>query len=173
MSTFLYGVRTRERERGLTALTEGGPAPGAGSPWVDTVAALVPAEVLAIHALALSGWSDTIPGCDGAAAGPDCAADGPVTAITNAGSLQITFFALIALCALLFALGKKSDWKPADGIRLFIPSAAFVVWTMAMPGSAFDAVVNHMDGTARAVIAGIAALLLVGVAKRLADEAES
>ena len=52
MSTLAYAALTSRRERSPQGRTESEASPGVGT-YVDTLAALVPAEVLALHAAIL------------------------------------------------------------------------------------------------------------------------
>lgn len=156
MSTLLYASRTRQRQSGVAVAGD--------STWVDTLLALVPAEVLAAHAIAINAWTKTsepAPGSD----------EGVISTITKPDLLQVSFWVFIVLAAVLFALAKKDDWRRSDVLRMMIPAGAFVVWSMANKNTAFDAVVVNMDGGLRAVIAAVAAALLIAVAKRMSDSA--
>jgi hypothetical protein len=95
--------------------------------YIDALAALVPAEVLAAHALVMTWATKT---------------ENKVVTITDAELLSFAFYALCIVSLILYAIpryfGGRLDWW--DGVRLFIPALAFVGWTMLQPMSAFDAV---------------------------------
>jgi hypothetical protein len=131
---------------------------------LDAVIALVPAEVLALHAIAINAWTET-------KEAPEGSDDGPTTVITNPDLLTVAFFVLIFTAFALYWFRKKDTWDPLDLVRALIPPAAFVVWTMAMQNTAFDAVV-HLDEGLRGFLAGVLAVLLAALAKRLATEAD-
>jgi len=97
-------------------------------PYIDAMAALVPAEVLAAHAVVIS-FTTTI--------------ENKVVTITNPHLLFWAFFGLCALSLFLYAVPRLAAklWDNGwDWVRLFIPALAFVAWTMLQPTSAFDAV---------------------------------
>lgn len=198
MSTLGYALLTAQREvnpprvdRGRTADDAGTPAAsvttagrrdGAASgprrtsgqglaAYVDTMAALVPAEVLALHAVMLTVTTATRP--EGGA--PAGAAAGTVTTITDPGALYVTFWVLAALSALLYVAGHLAErgprWEWADWGRMLLPSLAFAAWTMLQRATAFDAVAPRIDagyrnllGLALAVVVSAAAPLLAKVA---------
>jgi hypothetical protein len=123
----------------------------------------VPAEVLALHALALSLWTRTAEGADGATS----------TAITDPTALRIVFVVLLGVAVVIYWLTKRDSFDRLDLARMLLPAAAFVLWTAATPGSAFDAVAPGLETAARTFSALLAAALLVLVAQRLADDARA
>jgi hypothetical protein len=178
MSTLIYGALTASREKapppsGRAGVAAGGNA--AESPnvksSVDAMAALVPAEVLAIHAVMLSlsvQSSDT---------------GGRLTAsVTNAGDLRWTFFVLLGASVALYVIGHlwsrgrghlRWEWG-ADTVRALVPAAAFTLWTMLQRPSAFDAVLPAALGASnlRILIGLVGAVLLGLVAALLANRAD-
>ena len=99
-------------------------------PYIDAMAALVPAEVLAAHAVVISFTTET---------------KNKAVTITDPGLLSWAFVGLCALCVVLYVLPRYSAglWdNKLDFIRVFIPVLAFVGWTMLQPTSAFDGIVS-------------------------------
>ncbi|TWP52518.1 hypothetical protein FKR81_09340 [Lentzea tibetensis] len=154
MSTVLYAQRTVERyaaapdETSKPALV------------LDSVAALVPAEVLAAHAL-------IVPMLTEKATTPQ----GEVVTIisgTNAATLSWVFWALLALASGVFLVGRmgRSAFGSGDVLRVLIPPAAFVCWTMLQQSTVFDGAFPSVDTGARnagAVLGAIALGVLAGV----------
>jgi hypothetical protein len=135
MSAYVYGANTRNRERAGKNKSDLTDPPGL-SPFVDSLVALVPVEVLVIHAGATAFFSPT-------------KLDNPEVK----WGLTITFAACIALSIFLYARGHKGGiltsgeslegqvWDSKDLGRMLIPAVAFVAWTMAQRETAWDAVV--------------------------------
>jgi hypothetical protein len=128
--------------------------------YIDALAALVPAEVLALHAFAI-GYATK--------------QENNVVTITQMGLLQLTFWAAIAISMLLYAIKRYRSgggWDGLDWFRLAIPALAFVGWTMLQPTSAFDAVLDIPQGW-RAVGAAILAIILGAAATKLAEKVDA
>jgi hypothetical protein len=121
---------------------------------VTAIAALVPAEVIAAHALVLSRTTMT-----------DKAG---TTAITDAGTLQASLVWLMLAAVGAFLIGRwGSNWERADFVRLLIPPAAFVVWTTLIGTSA---ITPWVAGSSMAVVvlAGVVfGVLLIAVNTRV------
>jgi hypothetical protein len=157
MSTFAYAALTSARERaGL-----GVPPNAAGSPaseYVDVLAALVPAEVLTLHAFVVSATTTVT---------------GTTTTITNVKVLAWMFWVLIALALLFYAGGRRfaKKWDRLDRWRMLIPPLAFVCWTMLQRTTAFDGFCESigapMDPVVRVVIPAVAAVVLGWFAKNM------
>lgn len=166
MSTIAYGSMTNQRERAPDVSRSLGADKGVSS-YLDAVAALVPAEVLSLHAVIVSLTTST------GEAGSNAAT------ITEPGVLHGAFYALIVLSIALYLASRFMD--RGDGVKLSwfdvaracIPPLAFVAWTMLQPLTAFDAMQLQFDilaevtGAARtvgalflAVALGIAATVL-------------
>lgn len=148
MSSLLYGALTRKREEAPPGTSSTDNPPGV-STYVDALAALVPAEVLAVHAIIMSLATET---------------EGGVTTITAPAQLSFWFIFLPIIAAVLYVagLGKRPD--RLDALRMLIPALAFVGWTMLQPTTAFDGIAPNFDpdsrwsvGLALAVVLGIVA----------------
>ena len=155
MSTLAYAAMTRAR----TAAQPGAGVAPAGSPgvttYVDALAALVPAEVLAAHATILTFTTET--------------KDAVVT-ITNKPALTMAFYGLIAVSIILYMYGRliKSAWNKWDCLRVLIPPLSFVGWTMLQKATAFDAIAPGLNPGTRNVIAILGGIVLGVVAAGLA-----
>jgi hypothetical protein len=153
MSTLVYGAVTRKRDEAPQDESTGTAPPGVKT-YVDALAALVPAEVLALHAFIVEISTDTVK-VKGKA----------VTTITDPSTLEAMFYVGIGLSVLLFAAGRisiaKITWEPLDWVRMLIPAAAFVGWTIVQKSTAWDAVSpdSLSDGT-RALIGAAGAIVL-------------
>lgn len=160
MSTFAYAALTAKRQTSPAGASTTSGQPGMKT-YVDVLAALVPAEVLAAHAAVLGfttkqervhGKSETI--------------------ITDPTSLKIAFWGLIGVCVVLYVLGHAAKWKLGDFLRVAIPPLAFVGWCMAQRSTAFDAV-SKWNVDQRSVAAIIGALLLGALAAALSYRADA
>jgi hypothetical protein len=163
MSTLAYAAITRVREAATPGTSTTDKAPGVRT-YVDALAALVPAEVLAAHATILTFTTHTSDGKP------------PTVTLTDSPALVVAFYALIGLSMLLYAAGRlmASKWDKWDWLRLLIPPLAFVVWTMLQKATAFDAVVEQkvLDEATRNVIAIVGGIILGIVAALLAYKAD-
>ncbi len=157
MSSFAYGVMTQARNRAPASESTEEKPPGT-STYVDALVALVPAEVLAAHAVILQATTTTTSG------------DAASASIDDPTALKWAFWALLVTSALLFVLGLSAKPKGLGILRVLIPPAAFVGWTMLVQPSAFDAVFDAGSG-ARTTIAVIGAVVMTAVAARLAKTA--
>jgi hypothetical protein len=152
MSTLAYANFASEHHRA--------PEPPSGiKTYIDVVAALVPAEVLSLHALILSFTTKV---------------EGQVTTIEDADTLRWAFFGLVLLSGVLYVLGQRltnKPWQPRDWFRVGIPPLAFVAWAMLQRVTAFDSLPSSIAGNAnaRTVIALFLAVVLAALAKWLAD----
>ena len=166
MSTLAYAMITRKREKAPAGTSKDESPPGVGF-FLDALGALVPAEVLALHAFAISQTTATM-----------TVGGKTVTTITNPGTLKATFAALIVICIALYVLPhiglpNPSHWDWEDWIRMFIPPLAFVGWTMLQTNTAFDAIAPGFVGAPRVLIAVIGALVLGLIAARLGYSAHT
>jgi hypothetical protein len=152
MSTFAYGDKTRN----LVNAPQG--TGSAVKNFVDTLTALVPAEVLVAHAVILQATSKS---------GKD------VTTITDPTVLKWAFVGLTVLSVILYVAGRRgAGWSRLDFARAAIPPLAFVGWTMLQTGSAFDAIAPGVSSAARVSIAVIGAIALGALAGTLGVKAQ-
>jgi hypothetical protein len=166
MSILLYSAITHARQA-----APAGAQPGAGPPptqpalgkYVDTLAALVPAEVLAAHA-AILGFTTTT------TTGPD---SNPVTTISDGAVLRGCFWALVVIAVLLYVAPHWGSWKSWDYARMIVPALAFVGWTMVQRSTAFDAVAPGWTANARQAVGILGAVVLAVAATALAYKAPS
>lgn len=180
MSTLAYGVLTKRREK-AGAVERNETSLSGIKGYVDAVAALVPAEVLAFHALALQLTTETV---ESQGKGSVRSAEGAtvttqdaevVTVITDPGTLKVVFIALTLAAPLLYAIGHRyqhQGWHRADWLRMLVPGAAFVVWTMLQKSTAFDAIAASLAEAPRFLIAVGLAVLLGFLARELAYKAD-
>ena len=159
MSSLLYGTLTRKREEADAGKSKNAQPPGVNT-YVDALAALVPAEVLAIHSVIISLATTTTDG---------------VTKVTAGPQLAFWFFALPVIAMVLYVAGLQKRPRGWDWARMVIPGIAFVGWTLLQPTTAFDGVApKDFDPNSRwsfglliAVVLSIAA----GALGRIADKA--
>jgi hypothetical protein len=163
MSTLAYAALTTSREKapapGTRSRGDAAPAGPGVKTYVDALAALVPAEVLSLHAVILSFTTAT---------------DNGTTRITATQPLSWAFWGLIALSLVLYVVPHMAanEWDMLDYVRMIIPPAAFVGWTMLQRATAFDAVIPDLDEASRTVIALFLAVVLGLLATYLAFKAE-
>jgi hypothetical protein len=156
MSTLAFAAFTNRREEAVPGTSSSSNPPGV-STFVDAVAALVPTEVLTLHALILSVTTTT-------------AAE--VTTITDATTLRWAFAGLILLSIVLYVVPRFKNWVLLDYIRVAIPPLAFVGWTMLQRSTAFDAIAPSLTDASRTVAGLFLAAVLGVVAVTLARKAD-
>jgi hypothetical protein len=187
MSSYLYGALTRRRQESPAdaelvfanlapapaAARSGQPAPLTPVPsvpdpvkdkvrhWQDAVAALVPAEVLALDGVAMS-YGTTTTGTGESA----------IMRITHPTEMMLVYVGMMLVAAGLYLLGAKRFREPLDWARAAIPVAAFVVWTMIQPSTAFDAFPFSLSTFGRIMIAVFGAIILAALVNVLAYKAE-
>jgi ABC-type enterochelin transport system permease subunit len=162
MSTLAYATLTTRREQAPPGESTSKSPPGVTS-FIDAVAALVPAEVLTLHAVILSITTKTMQDASG----------NSITEITEPGTLVWAFIGLLLLSVVLYVVPRisKKDWW--DCLRAIIPPAAFVAWTMLQRATAFDAVWPELGEAPRTVIALFGAVVLGVMATLLARKADN
>jgi hypothetical protein len=160
--------------------------------YVEAMAALVPTEVLTLHALILSATTQIIPTksigeqAKTAIAGKmDAAGTAPntITVISDAGSLEIAFWVLALISMALYlvprlyeawaaAKKKGANWRTemgaADWARAAVPPLAFTAWTMLQRATAFDAAFPHLTESQRTVFGLLLAAIVIAGASWLA-----
>jgi len=162
MSTLAYAAITSRRDQATPGTSTTSDPPGIQT-YLDALAALVPAELLALHAAILTYTTSNV--------------DNTVI-VRDVTTLFVVFWALLGLGALIYAAGRltAAKWDRLDWIRMLIPPAAFAAWTMLQKATAFDAVVVHWSlsysASARSATAMIAAVVLGIVASLLAYSAD-
>jgi hypothetical protein len=153
MSTLAYGAITRKRLAAPADQSTTIKPPGVRT-YVDSLAALVPAEVLALHAFIVEIATKTTK-VDGEA----------VTTITDPTTLKAMFWVGIGLSALLYTVGRLmssgGSWQGWDWARLLIPPAGFVLWTIVQKTTAWDALSpDSLSEGSRALIGATGAIVL-------------
>jgi hypothetical protein len=152
MSSLLYGALTRKREEATSDTSKEDEAPGVGT-YADALAALVPAEVLSVHAVVMSNIASPIPEAWRAPA-------------------QFIFWFLVVISAVLYLAGHRGLHDRWDIARMLLPPLAFVGWTMLQKATVLDAVAPQFGQEWRWVI-GIALAIVLGLAaKLLGDNAD-
>ncbi len=155
MSTLAYAALTTKRDLAEPGTSREDAPPGVGT-WVDALAALVPAEVLALHAVIISMTTPSENGQD------------------VRGALVVAFVGLSVLSAALYVVPRlrQGTWDSLDYVRVFIPPLAFVGWTMLQRATAFDAVWPQLPQATRMVAALLLAAVLSLVAVGLGLKAD-
>ena len=160
MSTILFSRITKLRDKAPEGKSLTTAPPGMPT-YVDAMAALVPAEVLSLHAIILSFTTKTET-IDGKS----------VVTIIDAGILSGVFYGLILLSIFLYVIPKSGDWRNLDVIRALIPPIAFITWTMLQKATAFDAVCPGFSSAKRTVIALFVAVVLGVISTYLAKKSD-
>lgn len=177
MSTLLYGAVTAQRKAAPQNESTAEKPPGLGS-YVDVVAALVPAEVLAVNLALIQSGSDQT-----TAKGEEAVT---VPAVSD---MRLVFWLSIAVSIFLYFIGvwtrarteAKSSrdagsgkpWKELNWLKALLPAAAYTVWAMLEQPSAFDGVAQDLSDQTRLIVAVFAAVVLAGLAKVFSDKADS
>src|SRR5215470_9992440 len=166
MSSVVSGALATRREQSNSGTSTSTQPPGL-STYVDVLAALVPAEVLAINTIVVTLVTKSVPGGG--------------TQPTDPATLRLAFWLLLGLSSVLYALGRQQSlaqvrrpkgWTPADAVRILIPAAAFTGWAMLDPNSAWSAVVPGMSTGTRILIGVVGASAFAAIAKALATQAD-
>jgi len=156
MSTFVYARLTNLRDQAQPNTSTATAPPGLGS-YVDALAALVPAEVLSVHAVLLTFTTSTA---------------NKVTTIEATSTLAWSFYGLIALCVVIYVVGRGNLADRLDWVRAAIPPLAFVAWTMLQRATAFDAINPSLPSEPRTAIGIFVAVILTLVTAALARMAD-
>jgi len=184
MSSVVYGALTAQREAAPEGTSKEEEAPGFGS-YVDVVAALVPAEILAANAALLPLMAETSTDDSG----------NVITTIQDPANLKLVFWLSIVFSIALYVIGDRTrarvaarkreeeagagkevevvSWGRWNTVRALIPAGAYVAWTMLQKSTAFDAVSADMAEAKRLVIAVFGAIALGAIAKLLSDKADN
>jgi hypothetical protein len=159
MSTIAYAALTANRE----AAARAGTRKPSVKTYVDVVAALIPAEVLALHAIAVGYCTEQQPGSEGALITP-----------SGADTLTWVFFVLALLSGLAYTSAFRRNQTATSRLflwRALVPPLAFVCWTALEPTSAFDAVFPNVAIAPRVIGASIGAVILGCLAREGAVKA--
>ncbi|MBS1598394.1 MAG: hypothetical protein JST75_09210 [Bacteroidetes bacterium] len=158
MSTLMYAALTTRREESHPGTSTTSSAPGIRT-YADAFAALVPAEVLTLHALIISFTTNT---------------ENATTKITSIAVLQWSFYALAALSMILYVTSRLQNgkWDRLDYVRMLIPPLSFVGWTMIQKATAFDALKVDISESSRTVISLFTGVLLGVLASSLSFRAD-
>jgi hypothetical protein len=158
MSAFLYGVTTRQREHARSHASKKDKPPGI-SPWSDLLTALVPAEVIAFHAFAVSLAGTRTVHHAGAHGHQKTA-----TVLKHQHDLKLAFAFCLVMCVVLYLAGHVkttvSDIRLGDLAISLIPVGAFICWTMIQKPSMFDVVKSDWSTYGRLLLAAGGATLL-------------
>lgn len=151
MSTLAYAALTTRRDEANPGSSASSAPPGLRT-WVDALAALVPAEVLGLHALILAFTTAVHEGPEGHAS----------TVVTEPVTLAAAFVGLCVVSAALYVGPRLRSrmWDRLDFLRAAIPPLAFAGWTMLQRSTAFDAIWPQLASAPRTVIALFLAVLL-------------
>jgi hypothetical protein len=158
MSTIAYAQLTTRREEAPPRTSSSKSPPGVKT-YVDAFAALVPAEVLTLHALILSATTKI---------------ENNATYITAPETLAWAFWGLLLVSIGLYAMPRivGGKWDNLDWIRMLIPPLSLVGWTMLQRTTAFDAVFPALPESTRTVSALFLAVVLGSAATSLAFKAD-
>lgn len=147
MSTLAFAALTNKRDEAAPGTSTTANPPGV-STFVDALVALVPAEVLTLHAVILTATTTTA---------------NNVTKIDDPAALKLAFGGLIVLSIIFYVVPRFQKWETLDFVRAAIGPLAFVGWTMIQKSTAFDAVAPNLSDARRTVI-GLFLAVLLGVA---------
>ena len=169
MSTIAYAQLTNRREEAAPGTSSTSSSPGIRT-YVDAFAALVPAEVLTLHALIMTVATETT------SVAPSADSPETVTKIlsTAVPTLSVAFWGLVMLSIALYAAPRYlgGHWDRFDWLRTLIAPLAFVGWTMLQRTTAFDAAFPQVPAIPRTVAAlflGVLLGLLTAVLAMKAD----
>ena len=172
MSTLAYAQLTNAREAAQPGTSTTTSKPGIQT-YMDAFAALVPAEVLTLHALIISATThmETIAG-----SAPEKAATLASSILPDGmRTLQMSFWGLLAMSIALYAIPRYSggDWDRFDWIRTLIAPLAFVGWAMLQRTTAFDAMFPALTQPPRTVMALFLGAILGATTAALALKADN
>lgn len=171
MSTIAYAQLTNAREASPPGTSTTTNSPGLKT-YADAFAALVPAEVLTLHALIIAVTTTT-------AQKPTAGDAGKMETVTSilpgaGGTLRVAFWVLVALSVGLYVATRYfgGKWDKFDWIRVSIAPLAFVGWSMLQRATAFDGAFPTMDPIARTVTALFLGAILGAITTGLAVQAD-
>lgn len=164
MGSFVYGFVTAQRVVAPPGKSQATAAP-AMTTYLDTLAALVPAEALALYA------GVVVPNVTSAV--PVTGKTG--TVISDPALLSWSCAGLLALSAGLYIVGRmreKLTLSLWDIPRALIPLAAFTCWMLVQNPGVFDVWWPGSSMAGRVVIAAFTAIMLGVLAKALGYQAD-
>jgi hypothetical protein len=190
MSAFVFGSRLgghlegvrRAKEFNALSPTEqqaATPPPSPRDKMVTLVAGLIPAEILAFHAILLQATTkvdEKVPkAVDAAQTQADAKPlEAPLTQITDEKALKWGFIVLCILAVAFFIAGRIKSGEPFNIVKdvplALVPAFAFVGWTALQRATAFDAI--KADAGDRAVIGIICAGLALAISMALTPKKE-
>lgn len=157
VSAYLYGrlTRTVEDDDRLkrSALSEAETPEEKMAAIAQKLAALVPADILIIHAAILAGATEL-------------AEDGS-TAVTRPDVLKWSLPILAGAAVALFLIGRLPKWEDADYVRMLIPAAAFATWTLLTGTSAATPWFEGTDHLWLILAGGVLGLMILAIADRV------
>ena len=170
MSIVALANRTALRQKTKPSTPEAD-KPVAKSKYVDILAALIPAEVVAAHAFIISQTTQT----KKVDVNPDPTKvnNQQVTDILDPAALRVAFIGLvIAIPIIYFATkaGSGARWNWWDALRVAIPTLAFVAWTFLTEPSAFDGFDQTKVGDKTQIVIGVVAALILGALAKLTQD---
>jgi len=179
LSTVAYAQLTNSREAATPGTSTTTSAPGVKT-YLDAFSALVPAEVLTLHALIISATTEAVGApSENSTNGQGAVARASLETVSRIApdaitTLQWSFWALIICSALLFAVPRLmgGKWDRLDFVRILIATLAFVGWTMLQRTTAFDAAFPGLEPAPRTVIALLLGAVLGAIAAALALQAD-
>src|SRR5579875_1795544 len=154
MSTWAFAAKTSQR---ITSDPQGPDAASSTDKYIGVLGALVPAEVLAAHAVIMQAVVQHVRVGRGANART-------ATVVPHTGWVQFTFWALAAITVLLYLGGRRATdggFHLLDIGGVLVPPAAFFGWCLLENDSAFEAV--HDFGTQGRHVLGIVLALVLPV----------
>ncbi len=195
MSTIAYAQLTNKREEAAPNTSTTTSSPGIKT-YIDAFAALVPTEVLTLHALIVAASTTTTTAASMKATHATAAASASIPASSAAVSvsstssptgsvttilpgaesaLQTSFWILLALSLVLYVIPRYygGKWDRYDLVRALIAPLAFVGWTMLQRATAFDAAFPAFGSIDRTVYALILGAVLGAVTAGLAAKADA
>lgn len=152
VSTIAYAQLTNAREAAVPGTSTTSSNPGLKT-YMDAFAALVPAEVLTLHAIIISVTTNLVQNTvDGAKSGAGVATEILPSAMPT---LEMSFWVLVLMSAALYAVPRYTGgkWDRFDWFRMAIAPLAFVGWTMLQRTTAFDAAFPALPLVPRTVMA--------------------
>jgi hypothetical protein len=137
---------------------------GSGSKLVESLAGLLPADLLAAHGMIVAATTKTIPATGGGEA---------TVEVIAATALKWGAVGLIAASFVLFAFGLKkapTEWSKHEWLQSLIPPISFITWMMLTGTSALTPWLPKLSTPGRTVIGVVLGLIMVGAATAVAGE---